>query len=132
MAETAPVVLVFEDMQWADEALLDFVEYLIEWSRDHRLFVIALPGRSWMSGRAGWAAARARSRRSRSSRCPARRWSSSSSGWRRGCRPTPVARIAAAAEGVPLYAVETVRMLLDRGVVVRADDGSGYRVTGAI
>jgi tetratricopeptide (TPR) repeat protein len=41
------------------------------------------------------------------------------------------AHIAAAAEGVPLYAVETARMLLDRGVIVRAGDG-GYRVTGAI
>ena len=49
-----------------------------------------------------------------------------------GLPPDAVARIAAAAEGVPLYAVETARMLLDRGVVVRADDGSGYRVTGAI
>ena len=42
MAETAPVVLVFEDIQWADNALLDFVEYLIEWSRHLPLFVLAL------------------------------------------------------------------------------------------
>ena len=29
-----PTVLAFEDMQWADASLLDFVEYLLEWSRD--------------------------------------------------------------------------------------------------
>ena len=29
-----PTVLAFEDMQWADTSLLDFVEYLLEWSRD--------------------------------------------------------------------------------------------------
>jgi tetratricopeptide (TPR) repeat protein len=40
------------------------------------------------------------------------------------------ARILERAEGVPLYAMETVRMLLDRGVVVQ--DGHRYVVTGSI
>ena len=31
--ESYPTVLVFEDMQWADASLLDFVEYLLDWSR---------------------------------------------------------------------------------------------------
>jgi tetratricopeptide (TPR) repeat protein len=39
-------------------------------------------------------------------------------------------RIRERAEGVPLYAVETVRMLLDRGLLER--DGDDYRLTGAI
>ena len=39
-------------------------------------------------------------------------------------------RIVARAEGVPLYAVETVRMLLDRGLV--AQDGNRYVVSGDI
>jgi tetratricopeptide (TPR) repeat protein len=34
------------------------------------------------------------------------------------------------AEGVPLYAVETARMLLDRGLLV--EDGPGYRLTGTV
>ena len=34
-------------------------------------------------------------------------------------------QILARAEGVPLYAVETVRMLLDRGLL--AEEGSAYR-----
>jgi tetratricopeptide (TPR) repeat protein len=40
------------------------------------------------------------------------------------------ARILARAEGVPLYAVETVRMLLDRGLLVQ--EGSIYRPVGPI
>ncbi len=28
LAETGPAVLVFEDIHWADSALLDFIEYL--------------------------------------------------------------------------------------------------------
>jgi tetratricopeptide (TPR) repeat protein len=39
-------------------------------------------------------------------------------------------RILERAEGVPLYAVETVRMLLDRGLV--AQEGAVYRPTGPI
>ena len=32
----------FEDMQWADSSLLDFVEYLLDWSRNHAIFVLTL------------------------------------------------------------------------------------------
>ena len=39
-------------------------------------------------------------------------------------------RILARAEGVPLYAVETVRMLLDRGLLVQ--EGPAYRLTGQV
>ena len=42
MTATAPVVLVFEDLQWADSALLEFIDYLMEWSRHHPLFVLTL------------------------------------------------------------------------------------------
>src|SRR5207249_7593199 len=38
--------------------------------------------------------------------------------------------ILARAEGIPLYAVETVRMLLDRGLLVR--EGNVYKPTGPI
>ncbi len=34
MAETGPVALVFEDLHWADSGLLDFIDHLLEWSRD--------------------------------------------------------------------------------------------------
>ena len=42
----------------------------------------------------------------------------------------PGSRILDRAEGVPLYAVETVRMLLDRGLLER--EGDAYRPTGPI
>ena len=42
LADVYPVAMVFEDMQWADTALLDFVEYLLEWSRNSPLFVMTL------------------------------------------------------------------------------------------
>jgi tetratricopeptide (TPR) repeat protein len=47
-----------------------------------------------------------------------------------GLPETLKAQILARAEGVPLYAVETVRMLLDRGLLER--DGSSYEVVGEV
>jgi predicted ATPase len=47
-----------------------------------------------------------------------------------GLPPEVCDRILERAEGIPLYAVETVRMLLDRGLLV--EDGSAYRVTGPV
>ena len=38
MAEQHPLVLVFEDVQWADDGLLDFVEYLVDWVRGVPMF----------------------------------------------------------------------------------------------
>ena len=32
LAERGPLVLVFEDIQWADDGLLDFVDHLVEWA----------------------------------------------------------------------------------------------------
>ena len=40
-----PVVLVFEDLQWADAGLLDFIDHLLEWSAR-----VADPGRSRSRG----------------------------------------------------------------------------------
>ena len=42
LSERHPTVLVFEDLQWADAGLLDFIEYLLDWSRSHPLFVVTL------------------------------------------------------------------------------------------
>ena len=68
LAESYPTVLTFEDMQWADESLLDFVEHLLDWSRNHAILVSRSRGRSCSSvGRPG-APGNGASRRSSSSR----------------------------------------------------------------
>ena len=32
IADESPLVLVFEDLHWADDGLLDFVDYLVDWA----------------------------------------------------------------------------------------------------
>ena len=36
LAEERPLVLVFEDLHWADDDLLDFIEHLADWVRTSR------------------------------------------------------------------------------------------------
>src|SRR5207245_8392010 len=58
LAGQNPVVLVFEDLQCADAGLLDFIEYLLEWSRNHPLFVMTLARPELADRRPGWGAGR--------------------------------------------------------------------------
>ena len=56
LAEQGPAVLLFEDLQWADAGLLDFVEYLLEWSRNHPVYVLALARPELVGRRPGFGA----------------------------------------------------------------------------
>ena len=50
--------MVFEDLHWADDALLDFIDYLMEWSRDHRLFVLTMARPELLERRPDWGSGR--------------------------------------------------------------------------
>ena len=54
MAEQRPLVLVFEDLHWADDALLDFVDELVDRSADVPLLVIATARPELLARRPGW------------------------------------------------------------------------------
>lgn len=47
-------VLVFEDLHWADAATLDFVEEFIEWSRDFPILLVALSRPDLLESRPEW------------------------------------------------------------------------------
>ena len=130
LADADPVVLVFEDMQWADASLLDFVEYLLEWSRDHPLYVITLSRPELAERRPTWGAGRRTFSALYLEPLTEHAMEDLLTGLVPGLPVELRARILARAEGVPLYAVETVRMLLDRGLLVR--EGSAYRPIGPI
>jgi predicted ATPase len=58
LSEQHPTVLVFEDLQWADAALLDFIDYLLDWSRSHPLFAVTLARPELAERRPGWGGAK--------------------------------------------------------------------------
>jgi class 3 adenylate cyclase/tetratricopeptide (TPR) repeat protein len=130
LAEQGPAVLVFEDLQWADTGLLDFVEYLLEWSRSHPLFVLALARSELAERRPGFGAGGRNATTLSLEPLSERAMEELLDGFVPGLPEELRAQILARAEGVPLYAVETVRMLLDRGLLAR--EGDVYRPSGPI
>jgi class 3 adenylate cyclase/tetratricopeptide (TPR) repeat protein len=54
MAERRPLVLVFEDLHWADEALLDFVDELVDWATGVALLVLCTARPELFTRRPGW------------------------------------------------------------------------------
>jgi class 3 adenylate cyclase/tetratricopeptide (TPR) repeat protein len=116
VARERPLVLVFEDIHWGDEALLDFIEHLIDWSRNVGLLVICTTRPELVQERPGWG-----DKENATTLVPLP-LSQEETGelvteLARAAIPTETATaIVGAASGNPLYAVEFVRMLEDRGV----------------
>jgi class 3 adenylate cyclase/tetratricopeptide (TPR) repeat protein len=54
LAERRPTVLIVEDLHWADEGLLDFLDYLIDWTRDVPLLVLGTARPELLSRRPDW------------------------------------------------------------------------------
>jgi tetratricopeptide (TPR) repeat protein len=130
MSDTNPVVLVFEDLQWADDSLLDFIEYLLEWSRNHPVLVVALSRPELVERRPTWGAAQRGFTSIYLEALPREAMQQLLDGLVPGMPEGAREQILARAEGIPLYAVETVRMLLDRGLLV--EDGANYKIVGEI
>jgi class 3 adenylate cyclase/tetratricopeptide (TPR) repeat protein len=128
LAATAPVVMVFEDHHHADAGLLDFVDHLLEWSRDVPLCVITLARPELLERRPDWAVGKRNLSVVHLEPLPEGAMRELIRGLVPGLPEAAVARIVARAEGVPLYAVETIRMLLAEGRLV-PDDGT-YRPVG--
>ena len=61
LAEERPLVLVFEDLHWADEALLDFVDYLVDWATGVPLLVVCTARPELLARRTGWGGGRVNS-----------------------------------------------------------------------
>jgi len=128
VAQVDPTVLVFEDIQWADSGLLDFVEYLLEWSRNLPIYIVTTARPELLERRPTWGAGQ----RSFTSLSLEPLSDAAMRGLLAGLvpgLPAPVVEaILGRAEGVPLYAVETVRMLLHEGRLERTE--GAYRPTG--
>ena len=54
IADERPTVLVFEDLHWADDDLLDFVDHLVDWSSGVPLLIVCTARPELLERRPGW------------------------------------------------------------------------------
>jgi class 3 adenylate cyclase len=125
IAERGTTVLLFEDLQWADSGLVDFIEYLIDSTRALPLFVLTLARPELLERRPEWGAGRRSFVSMTLDPLPDEAMRELLAGLVPGLPKELLSTIVARADGVPLYAVETVRMLLSEGKVLA--DGDSYR-----
>ncbi|MFL5674134.1 MAG: ATP-binding protein, partial [Chloroflexota bacterium] len=128
VAATAPVVMVFEDFHLADSGLIDFVDHLLEWSRTASIYVVTLARPDLIERRTDWGLGKRAFNSLYLEPLGTDAMRELLAGLVPGLPDQAVRAIVARADGIPLYAVETVRMLLADGRLVA--DGDAYRPTG--
>jgi tetratricopeptide (TPR) repeat protein len=125
MAEQRPLVLVFEDLHWADDGVLDFVDYLADWVATEPMLIVATARPELLDRRPGWGGGkRNTSTVSIPALSPEETARLLGSLLDQTLLPAEVqTQVLARAEGNPLYAEQYVRMLQDRGFLVRGAGG---------
>ncbi len=115
LAASAPVVMVFEDFHYADPGLLAFVDHLLEWSKSAPIYVLTLSRPELVEHRPDWGAGKRNfvAMTLEPLAPPAMR--ELLDGLAPGLPASAVKAIVERADGIPLYAVETVRMLVAEG-----------------
>ena len=110
-ARERPLVVVWDDVHWAEEAFLDLVEHVADWSRDAPILLLCMARPELLDRRPGWAGGKLHAAtvlleplgRDASDRLLDELVDSVAEGLRE--------RILAAAEGNPLFMEEMVAML---------------------
>ena len=121
IAERGPTVLVFEDLQWADPGLIDFIESIVEWSRTRAIFVLTLSRPELLQRRPTWGAGQRSFTALHLEPLAPGAMAALLRGFVAGLPERVVEQVLQRAEGVPLYAVETIRMMVDRGQLAERD-----------
>jgi class 3 adenylate cyclase/tetratricopeptide (TPR) repeat protein len=126
LAARGPLVLVFEDLHWADDGLLDFIDHLVEWATDAPLLIVCTARSELLERRPGWSETRENAV-TLSLEALTDSETSLLVGSLLAENVLPErARLAllSRAGGNPLYASEYVRMLVDQGLLGPGADGT--------
>jgi class 3 adenylate cyclase/tetratricopeptide (TPR) repeat protein len=130
IAASGPLVLVIEDMHWADPAMLAFVEHLSEWGSGVPMLVLCTARPELYDRQPGWGGGkRNHTAVSLSPLSPDETARLVAALLDQAVLPAETqAALIARAGGNPLYAEEFIRMLMDRGILVRP--GATWELVG--
>jgi class 3 adenylate cyclase/predicted ATPase len=129
LAAEGPLVLLVEDAQYADAGLLDFLDHLIAWSRDLPIFVLVFARPELGQARPGFGIGRNRSTLTLDP-LDAASMDALVDALVPGMPAAARAAVTGQAQGIPLFAVETVRALIDRDIVQPIE--GLYRLVGDV
>jgi class 3 adenylate cyclase len=122
LAATSPVVMVFEDLHFADAGLLDFIDQMLEWSRSAPILILTLARPELLDRRPDWGAGKRSFTSVHLEPLSVEAMRELLAGLVPGLPTAARDAIVARADGIPLYAVETVRMLLSQGRLILEDE----------
>ncbi len=130
VAGVAPLVLVLEDIHWADEGVLAFIEFLARWG-EGPIVIVCLARHELLEKRATWGGGLPNAATIVLEPLGAEDSSALVGGLLDGDVPEQLgSRLIDLAEGNPLFVEELVRMLVDRGVLRFAE--GRWDVAGAV
>jgi tetratricopeptide (TPR) repeat protein len=128
IADQGTVAMIFEDFHYADSGLIDFVDHVLEWSRSAPIYIVTLSRPELLERRPDWGAAKRNFSSLYLEPLDPDSMRELLAGLVPGLPAAAVAAIVARADGIPLYAVETVRMLVAEGRLTIID--GAYRPVG--
>ena len=129
LAAESPVVLLVEDAQYADSGLLEFLDHLIDWAKNLPVYVLVFARPELGHARPGFGTGRNRSTLTLDPLDPVS-MDQLVDALVPGMPPAARSAVTSQAQGIPLFAVETVRALIDRDIV-RPVEGV-YQLTGDV
>ncbi len=126
LARGRPLVVVLDDLQWAESTLLDLVEHVADWASGVPILLLAMARPELLDARSGWGGGKANATSFLLEPLPQAQTEALVDALLEGASlPGDTrGRIAGAADGNPLYVEQVVQMLLDDGAVRRGADGS--------
>jgi class 3 adenylate cyclase/tetratricopeptide (TPR) repeat protein len=129
LASVDPVLLLIEDAQHADRGLLDFLDHLVDWARNLPIFVLVFTRPELEDVRPGFGTGRNRTALTVDP-LDAASMDVLVDALVPGMTAEAHDAITRHAQGIPLFAVETVRSLIDRDVVQPVE--GVYRLVGEV
>ena len=123
LAEHRTTIVVFEDLHWADAAMLDFIEHLVDWASSVPLMVICTARPELYDSHPGWGGGKRNSSTLNLSPLTKEETSELIAGLLEETElPEKLqGMVVERSGGNPLYAEEFVRMLFDQGVITKED-----------
>jgi DNA-binding SARP family transcriptional activator/class 3 adenylate cyclase len=129
LARRTPLVVVLDDLQWAEPTLLDLIEHVADWARDAPILLVCIARPELLEVRPGWAGGKLNTTSvllEPLGEADCRQLIDALLGGSAGGE-TARARIVATTEGNPLFVEELVAMLQDHGLLVST--GAAWTVT---